>query len=147
MTGPIDYASMMKQLMSGLQSNVAYDPITNKNKGLNPLAGTEGARPNYPGGGSAVPMAKPQLVVARKLPNGTVEYGQPGQIHADLPSMASGYRGVPSNDPNMGFALPGGRFLSREQALKSLDKADAAALKHPNKPLLAEDYVRRMSKR
>ena len=95
---------------------------------------TEGARA-YPGGAN--------LVVARKLPSG-IEYGQPGQIHADLPSMASGYRGVPSNDPDMGFAVPGGKFMSREQALKFLDAADAAALKHPNKPLLAEDYMRYM---
>jgi hypothetical protein len=47
MAGPLDFAQMVQQL--GLVGNAAYDPITNKNKGLNPLAGTEGARPYYGG--------------------------------------------------------------------------------------------------
>lgn len=87
---------------------------------------------------------KPRLVVARRHPDGRVEYGKPGQTHADLPSVIrQKHRGlVRSVDPDMGFAVPGGEFMTREEALKFLGLP-----KHPNKPLLAEDIdlLRQMS--
>jgi hypothetical protein len=60
-----------------------------------------------------VPPA-PALVVARKLPDGTVRYGKPGQIHVEILDPLE--YGV---DPwRNGFAKPGGEFISREEAKK-----------------------------
>ena len=61
---------------------------------------------------------RPQLVAARKMPDGSIRYGKPGEIHADL--FRPGEKLYGCNDINMGFALPGRRFLTREQALEAV---------------------------
>lgn len=63
-----------------------------------------------------------RLRVARKMPDGTVKIGQPGELHADLISdeeldrQAVGHVGMEESD--MGFATPDGKFLTREEAKK-----------------------------
>ncbi len=80
---------------------------------------------------TAQPAPKP-LVVARKMPNGEVQYGKPGNIHLDLLSdqehadiegegglISSGGPGIDLLYPKhgeMGFAEPGGPFMDRNQA-------------------------------
>lgn len=72
------------------------------------------------------------LVVARKMPDGTVQYGKPGDIHANLLSdeefdqidkeggfVSSGSAGMDLLFPKhgqMGFAQPGGPFMDRHEA-------------------------------
>jgi hypothetical protein len=56
------------------------------------------------------------VVVARRMPNGKVIYGQPGQTHADLLTPAE-LQGPTAFDDQMGFARPGGQFLDRKEAL------------------------------
>ena len=63
---------------------------------------------------------RPQLVAARKMPDGSIRYGKSGEIHADLFRPGENLYGF--NDINMGFALPGGRFLTREQALEAVKR-------------------------
>ena len=63
---------------------------------------------------------RPQFVAARKMPDGSIRYGKPGEIHADL--FRPGEKLYGCNDINMGFALPGGRFLTREQALEAVKR-------------------------
>lgn len=72
--------------------------------------------------GSAESRGAPRLRVARKMPDGTVKIGQPGELHADLISdeeldrQAVGHVGMEESD--MGFATPDGKFLTREEAKK-----------------------------
>lgn len=58
-----------------------------------------------------------ELVVARKMPDGSVTTGKPGQIHADLiePDYWDKNIAPPPTD-SMGFANKSGEFLSREDA-------------------------------
>lgn len=58
-----------------------------------------------------------QLVVARQMPDGTTQVGEPGQIHADLvePDYWEKNTAPPPID-SMGFADKTGKFLSREEA-------------------------------
>lgn len=63
---------------------------------------------------------RPQLVAARKMPDGSIRYGKSGEIHADLFRPGENLYGF--NDINMGFALPGRRFLTREQALEAVKR-------------------------
>lgn len=59
-----------------------------------------------------------RLVVARKMPNGQVVYGQPGQVHSDLLGPIEKITSLESTGPQMGFAIPGGEFMTRDQALQ-----------------------------
>jgi hypothetical protein len=70
---------------------------------------------------------RPQLVAARKMPDGSIRYGKPGEIHADL--FKPGEQSYGFNDMKLGFALPGGCFLTREQALDAVKRGppDVAA--------------------
>ena len=73
-----------------------------------------------------------QLVAARKMPDGSIRYGKPGQIHADL--FQPGEKSYGFNDMKLGFALPGGCFLTREQALDAVKRGTpdvAAKFRHP----------------
>ena len=63
---------------------------------------------------------RPQLVAARKMPDGSIRYGKPGEIHADL--FRPGEKRHGFNDMKLGFALPGGCFLTREQALDAVKR-------------------------
>lgn len=75
----------------------------------------------------AKPFKSPQrpangLVVARQMPDGTIKYGQPGDMHFnlygddELEQKAIGSVNVDQKD--MGFAQPDGPFMSREDAAK-----------------------------
>lgn len=67
-----------------------------------------------------VEAPKPQkvkLVVARKMPDGRVVYGKLGQVHADLLGPIEKLTSLEKTGPQMGFAVPGGKFMSRKQAL------------------------------
>lgn len=61
-----------------------------------------------------------RLVVARKMEDGSIKYGQPGQVHTDLMTRkelnADGPT-PPQVEQSMGFAQPGGPFMNRQQAL------------------------------
>lgn len=61
MPGLLDFARMVQQLQGGLLGNIAAvnDP---RNKGLNPLATTEGARA-YSGGANPMGYAQPRYVI------------------------------------------------------------------------------------
>ena len=65
-------------------------------------------------------MQSPKLVVARKMPDGTISYGQPGQIHADLMTRKelATPRDTPEVASSMGYANQEGQFLNRDEALK-----------------------------
>lgn len=66
----------------------------------------------------------PKLVVARKMDDGSVRYGKPGDLHPDLIDtierrLEDGtviQEGVPVPNEQMGFATPGGPFMSRKEA-------------------------------
>lgn len=68
------------------------------------------------------------LVVARQMPNGTVKYGKPGDMHFNLYEdhefEQKGIGSVGMEDKTMGFAQPGGPFLSREQAAASIGQRE-----------------------
>ncbi len=88
-------------------------------------------RPPEPEADFISPKPSP-LVVARTMPDGTVQYGKPGDIHANLLSdeefdaidkeggfVSSGSAGTDLLFPKhgqMGFAEPGGPFMDRHQA-------------------------------
>lgn len=88
--------------------------------------------------------AMPELVVARKMPDGTTRYGKPGQIHADLidPAELEQRPYFPPAKERMGFAEPGGEFLSRDQALARTKEREPerAGLAHEQTGLQAEKY-------
>lgn len=66
----------------------------------------------------AAASKKEPLVVARRMPDGTVKYGKPGDNHADLftPEEIDNTYGAIKIEPHLGFAAPGGKYMSREQA-------------------------------
>jgi hypothetical protein len=60
-----------------------------------------------------------RLVAARRLPDGSVMYGKPGENHGML--LGTGH-GKVDYENDMGFALPGGPFMSRKDALRWVDE-------------------------
>jgi hypothetical protein len=92
MAGLLDFAQMAQRL--GLLGNAAYDPITNKNKGMNPLATTEGARPYYGEGatrGGSAPLNYNNIMPAMRFQDGHMLVApKRGMIHADLYEMGAG---------------------------------------------------------
>lgn len=64
------------------------------------------------------------FVVARQMPDGTVKYGKPGDIHFNLLDDAEFERKGPGHvnieEKDMGFAVPGGPFMSRTEAAAAL---------------------------
>ena len=92
---------------------------------------------------------RPQLVAARKMPDGSIRYGKPREIHADL--FQPGEKSYGFNDMKLGFALPGGCFLTRGQALDAVKRGtpDVAAefrppQRHGENRLDAVQYGRAM---
>jgi hypothetical protein len=73
--------------------------------------------------GAAAPGIGPYegpLVVARKMPDGEIKYGKPGDVHADLMTRKELNEDGPTPpkvEQDMGFAVPGGEFMSRQEAL------------------------------
>lgn len=72
-------------------------------------------------GGKSV---QPSLVVARRMPDGEIKTGKPGQVHSDLMSRQELSRS--GNDPpevagSMGYAKDG-KFLTRDEALAFAQK-------------------------
>jgi hypothetical protein len=66
--------------------------------------------------------SKSPFVVARKMEDGSVKYGEPGNAHMDLMTDKE-IDGPGTVDPKaMGFAEPGGKFLSREEAAAALNQ-------------------------
>ncbi len=62
------------------------------------------------------PKSSPQrLVVAMKNPDGSIKYGKPGELHSDLGSTLP--LGSDAYNKVMGFAQPGGKFMTREESL------------------------------
>lgn len=64
----------------------------------------------------------PKLVVARKMPDGSVRYGKPGDLH---PSLMGGTESAADRShalDNMGFAEPGGPYMTRAEALAFIQK-------------------------
>jgi hypothetical protein len=80
-----------------------------------------------------VEAGPPALVVARKMSDGSVKYGKPGEVHADLMSSkelnADGPT-PPEIEKAMGFAVPGGEFLTRAEALEFARKNEPARATH-----------------
>lgn len=60
------------------------------------------------------------LVVARKMPDGSVMYGHPGDVHFNLMSDDEIDGKEPVDPKTMGFAQPEGQWMSREDAAASL---------------------------
>lgn len=62
-----------------------------------------------------------RLVVARKLPDGSIKKGTPGQLHLDLIDDAELERKslgfVHMDEDDMGFSTPDGKYLNRKEAL------------------------------
>lgn len=69
---------------------------------------------------AAVATRKSDLVPARVMPDGSIKYGTPNDIHAnlydddELEQLSIGSVGM--EDKTMGFAKPGGPFMSRAEA-------------------------------
>lgn len=87
----------------------------------------EAAPPVTGGKTAALGSQEAGLVVARRMPDGTVRYGKPGDLHFNLldeeddtERAATGHVGLEESD--MGFAKPGGPFMSREEAAASIGK-------------------------
>jgi hypothetical protein len=105
---------------AGLLSQVAMkNPM--QSKMLDPRGGTEGAV-GY-GGGANAPV---RLVVARRMPDGSVRYGRPGDNHSSLVTEQelAAARFTPREraiEKEMGFALPGGQWLNRYEASKLME--------------------------
>jgi len=74
---------------------------------------------------SQIGDSTPRLVVANRMPDGSIKYGQPGQVHSDLFGGDEDAEAFARQDKNLGFAQPGGPFMSRQQA------ADFVAQKEP----------------
>lgn len=93
-----------------------------------PQGAQEEAAPPVASGKTPAPGSQEAgLVVARRMPDGTVKYGKPGDLHFNLldeeddtERAATGYVGLEEGD--MGFAKPGGPFMSREEAAASIGK-------------------------
>lgn len=90
----------------------------------------------------------PALVVARRMEDGSVKYGEPGQVHTDLMTR----REVNAEGPTppeiegaMGFAKPGGEFMTRKEALEFVrrnePKRAAFALQQSQHGLEAATYI------
>jgi hypothetical protein len=79
-----------------------------------------------------------RLVVARKMPDGTMRYGKPGELHESLldPSEHNQY----AVDDQMGWARPGGRFMTREQAAATVPEDSPAVF---DGKLEAKNYFER----
>jgi hypothetical protein len=62
----------------------------------------------------------PKLVVARRMPDGAIKQGRPGQVHTDLMSREELAADVDSPEiaNSMGYATPDGKFLNRIEALE-----------------------------
>ncbi len=91
------------------------------------------------------PRRDPQrLVVARRMPDGSIRYGRPGEIHAHLLDEQDDAREFPWSQDEMGFAAPGGPFLSRAEALKIARANEPARVDYAHGPsgLQAEQYQR-----
>jgi hypothetical protein len=120
-----DYSQMVNALMQMGGGNAMLQPVAQRNpmqsKLLDPRGGTEGAV-GYGGGASSAP-ARPRLVVAARMPDGTVQYGVPGDMHATLRNVSK------IRDQDFGFAIPGGPFLTRAQAAKLVDEWPSIARK------------------
>lgn len=100
-----------------------------------------------PRGGTFVEGRGRGLVVAARMPDGSIRYGKPGDLHTDLPFELKDLENGTLKDENFGFAQPGGKFMSRKEAaqwIKKNDKATAQFL--PNlagkraEPLEASEY-------
>jgi hypothetical protein len=95
----------------------------------------------------APPESQASLVVAREMPDGTIRYGKPGQIHADLvdANHFETHAAPPPTD-TMGFAKPGGKFMTREEALAYVkaNEPEGAYLAHEPTGLQAEKYNKGM---
>lgn len=71
-----------------------------------------------------LPHGKSPFVVARNMGDGKVKYGKPGDVHFNLMTdeeLEGGEHNV--NPAEMGFAKPGGPFMSREEAAASIGQA------------------------
>lgn len=90
-----------------------------------------------------------RLVVAREMPDGTIRYGEAGQTHADLirpeeMKIRDGEPWFPPPDSAMGFAEPGGKFMTRDEAAAFVKENEPARseLLHEPTGLVAEQYQR-----
>lgn len=115
---------------SGMAVDMATDPL-NLLGGVGLLKTARAAKfakANNARKAASAAKSGPKLVVARQMPDGTIRYGKPGQIHADLVSAEELARirnpggnladqGFPPPEESMGFAQPGGQFMSRDDAL------------------------------
>lgn len=85
-----------------------------------------------------------KLVVARKMPDGEVVMGEPGQIHAELlrdEDYANFHSGNEKDvNAQMGFALPDGTYLTRKEALDYVNKNEPE-LKYKGDTLEAFRYT------
>jgi hypothetical protein len=146
-----DYNAMLRQLFTAPARGMTAAPQTGQLPGLlgrihdaiDPVQAMGGygnlAAMALPPG---APKVKPQLVVARKLPDGSIKYGRPGQTHADLieARRAQDYKTI--DDSQMGFAVDGGPFLSRSEAMDWFAANNPAASKFVSKkrPVSMEDF-------
>jgi hypothetical protein len=76
----------------------------------------------------AIGSKLPALVVARRFPSGEVVYGEPGKIHTSLLTKKEyGGGDYPADiEAQMGFAEPGGKFMSRQEAMDWAKKNEPA---------------------
>jgi len=82
----------------------------------------------------------PSLVVARRMADGTIRYGKPGQTHADLLTKSDTLMSKRDAEigNQMGFAIPGGQYMTRHEA--------ASFVNSPAKVLEATAYQSMLKK-
>lgn len=62
-------------------------------------------------------MPMPRLVVARRMPDGTIREGKPGDMHPMLVDEDAGEQFDAATNEQMGFTIPGsGKFMTRAEA-------------------------------
>jgi hypothetical protein len=85
----------------------------------------------------------PKLVVARRMDDGSVVYGKPGEMHAALVRDGEQFVGNNKVADQMGFAEPGGPFMSRREALDFTRKnePERSKVKYEKYGLEGNDYL------
>ena len=76
---------------------------------------------------------EPQLVVARKMPDGTIKVGKAGEVHSDLMTAREVNADGPTPagiEASMGYADRSGNFLDRKQALDFAARNEPARAAH-----------------
>ena len=129
---------------AGIQSHISQDPDTGAMKGT-PVGPFPPKPIDFQNAATAI-QGSPQLSVARKMPDGSVKIGKPGQIHADLMTNSELAKSPipPGVADAMGYTDKNGAFLTRHEALDFASRHEpgraAFSMEQPEHGLEAATY-------